>query len=104
MGTQLLCYLVILKTVYIITLKVNELHFYQCSELALLWYFIKSQMPEQNGKLSLEGNFNFFHSFPLGYLKGLSQINAFIPEKNQPNISNIHTVHMQIKLHKAYPV
>lgn len=28
-------------------------------------------------------------------------MSAFIPEKEQPNILNIHTVHMQTKLHKA---
>lgn len=28
-------------------------------------------------------------------------MSAFILEKNQPNILNIHIVHMQTKLHKA---
>lgn len=58
-------------------------------------------MPKQNGKLSLGGNFHLFHSSHHGYLKGLSQMSAFILEKNQPNILNIHIVHMQTKLHKA---
>lgn len=100
-GIQLLCYLAILKIVYIISLKVNELHFYQCPELALLWYVIKSQMPKQNGKLPLRGNFPLFRSSPIGYLKALSQMRAFLPEKNKPNILNIRIFHMQTKLHKA---
>lgn len=58
-------------------------------------------MPKQNGKLSLGENFHLFHLSPLGYLKALSQMSAFIPEKNQPNILNTYIVHMQTKLHKA---